>query len=143
MGWKRMTAAAIFMACSAGFANQAAHGQSATRAISRMFLDARAPDLPVYNHSEMERMSRDASNSDDFGRLADYFDYRSMEFEQKSQDQLKELERLLALPYHARSYPAQVDSTRELIKHYRTEAQKYSARANAWRERATDGDDAK
>lgn len=90
----------------------------------RMFLDARAPDMPVrYSASEIRKMIHDAKTPDDFRRLADYFDFRSMEFEQKAEVQLKELQRLLALPYHPRMYGTQVDNTRELIKRYKTQAQ--------------------
>lgn len=99
-----------------------------------MFLDALAPDQPAkYSRSEIKKMIQEAKTREDFERLADYFDYQSMEFEQKADDQVKELERLLALPCHARSYPTQVDSTRELIKKYRAKADECSTRANAYR----------
>ena len=101
----------------------------------RMFLDARAPDLPPrYSASEIKKMIHDAKAPDDFRRLADYFDFRAMEFEQKAEVQLKELQRLLALRYHARIYATQVDNTRELMKRYKAQAQKCSARATAYRE---------
>jgi hypothetical protein len=136
--------ATLFIACGVGYADQAAVQQSSKRGISRTFLDAHAPDQqPRFSRSEIKKMIRDAKTSGDFEQLADYFDYRAMEFEHKSQDQLKELQRLLALPYHARSYPAQVDSTRELIKRYRAQAQECSARADAYRERTPRGDDNK
>jgi hypothetical protein len=109
-----------------------------------MFLDARAPGIaPTYSRSEVKKMVRDAKTPEDFNRLADYFDYRSLEFEQKSQEQVKELQRLLALPYHARTYQSQVDYTRELIKRYKAQAQAYSTQADAYRENAAMGIDTK
>lgn len=104
----------------------------------RMFLDARAPDLPPrYSASEIKEMIHDAKAPDDFRRLADYFDFRAMDFEQKAEVQLSELQRLLALRYHARSYATQVDNTRELIKRYKAQAQECSARATAYRAQST------
>ena len=101
----------------------------------RMFLDGQAPDLPRrYSASEIKRMIHDAKAPDDFMRHADYFDFRAMEFEQKAEVQLKELQRLLALPFHARIYATQVDNTRELMKRYKAQAHKCSARATAYRE---------
>ena len=129
-------AATLLITCSTAFANQMAVQQSSQRGISRMFLDAHAPSRPVYSRSEIKKMTRDARSSDDFEQLADYFDYRAMEFRQKAYGQLEELQRLLALPYHARSFPAQVDSTRELIKRYRAQSQECSARADGYRERS-------
>jgi hypothetical protein len=108
--------------------------------VNRMFVDAHSPDEPInYSRSEIKKMIQDAKTPEEFGRLADYFDYRSMEFEQKSEDQLRELQRLLALPYHSRTYPSQVDYTRELIKRYKAQAQECSDRADAFREDATPG----
>ena len=94
-----------------------------------MFLDARAPDLPPrYSRSEIRKMIRDAKTPDDFRQIADYFDFRAMECEQKAEVQLKELQRLLALRYHARSYATQVDNARQLLKHYEAQARELSAR---------------
>lgn len=103
-----------------------------------MFLDAHAPDQsPKYSRSDIKRMVRDAKTSEDFERLADYFDYQSMDFEQKGDDQVKELERLLALPFHAKSYPFQVETARSLIKTYRAKADECTARAGAYRAHST------
>jgi len=102
-----------------------------------MFLNARAPEQqPDYSRSEIKRMIHDAKTSDDFERLADYFDYQSMEFDQKADQQVKELGRLLALPFHSRSYPAQVENTRELIKKYRLKADESSKNASSYRAQA-------
>lgn len=102
--------------------------------IRRMFLNARAPDLPPrYSRSEIRNMIHAAKTPDDFYRLADYFDFRAMEFEQKSEEQLKELQRLLALPYHVRGYATQVDNARELRKRYKAQARECSVRVAAYR----------
>jgi len=99
-----------------------------------MFLDAHAPDVPPrYSRAEIKQMIRDARTSGDFERLANYFDYQSLEFEQKAGEQLKELERLLALTFHPRTYATQVEYTRELMKKYRTEANECSAQADDYR----------
>lgn len=112
--------------------------------ISMMFLDARAPDQPTsYSRSQIKKLIRDASSSEDFSQLADYFDYQALRFQQKGQEQAKELERLLALPHHARSYPTQVEATRDLIRRYRTKAQECVARADAYREQVNASDQMK
>ncbi len=115
---------AISIGCGLGVAEQLPRSQDSNVENRRMFLDARAPDMPArYSASEIRKIIHDAKTPDDFRRLADYFDFRSMEFEQKAEVQLKELQRLLALPYHARIYATQVDNTRELLKRYKAQAQ--------------------
>lgn len=86
--------------------------------------------------SEVKRMVSSAHTPDDFERLAAYFDQRSEEFQQKAQQQEKELERLLALPYHARNYPTQVAYTRDLIARYKTQASASAEQARGYREHA-------
>ena len=135
--WVLSTLAAIFIASGVAFAGQSPEPDYSKSRISRMFLDAHAPDQPGYSSSEIKRMIQDAKTPEDFGWLADYFDYQALESDAKSQAQIKELDRLLALPYHARSYPAQLDRTRELIKRYKAQAQECSARADSYRDRIT------
>lgn len=133
------TLAGIFLGCSVGFVHQLPAQQPSKSGISRMFLDAHSPSIPAtYSRSEIKQMIRDAKTPEEFERLADYFDYRAMEFEEKSEQQEAELQRLLALPYHARSYPSQVDSTRELIKRYKAQAKEYSSQADVYRGRTSD-----
>jgi hypothetical protein len=135
------TLAAALFAFSTGLAAQQPSGKIG---INRMFVDAHSPDQPTYySHSEIKKMIRDARTPEDFNRLADYFDYRAMEFEKKTQEQLKELQRLLGLPYHAKSYPAQVDYARELLKSYRNEAQNCDKRADTYRELASGNSETK
>jgi hypothetical protein len=134
----------MLIAASIGFADRLLGQQYSTTPVNRMFLDARNPAVPAaYRRSEIKRMIRDAKTSADFEHLANYFDYRAMEFEQKSQEELKELERLRALPYHAKSYPTQIDSTRQLLAHYKDQALKCSARAATYRKRAKMSSDTK
>lgn len=105
-----------------------------------MFLDARSPDQPIkYSHSEIKKMMHEAKSPEDFNRLAVYFDYQTLEYQQKTQQQVAELERLLALPHHARSYETQVEITRDLIQRYRSESHACSARADAYREQSIAG----
>ena len=134
MRLKKLTMAAMCMVCATAFADQwSLHGHT-KNGISRMFLDARTPDQPPrYSRSEIKKMIHDAKTAEDFDRLADYFDYQSLEFQQKADVQVKELERLLALRFHARTYSIQLDYARELIKEYRSKANECSARATAYR----------
>jgi hypothetical protein len=131
-----LSLAGISIAWSVAFADQTPVQQYAKSGISRMFLDAHSPDQPKYSRSDIKRMTHDAKTSEDFERLADYFDYRAMEFEQKTHEDLKELQRLLDLPYRAKSYPTQVDHVRELIRSDKAQEKDCSARANAYREQA-------
>jgi arginine utilization protein RocB len=85
------------------------------------------------NKSEIKHIISTAHTSDDFRRLAEYFDQRSAEFERKAQQQEKELARLLALPFHARSYPTQVATTRDLISRYKTQASTNAEQAKEYR----------
>ncbi len=101
-----------------------------------MFLDARAPLEPTYTRSEIRTMIRAAKTPEDFERLAEYLDNQEMEFHQKADDQLKELQRLLALPHHSRSYATQLENTRDLIKRYKSKALECAARASAYRDDA-------
>ncbi len=133
-----LTMAASSMAVAQKIAERLTRSQDSNVENRRMFLDARAPDLPRrYSASEIKKMIYDAKTPDDFRRLADYLDFRSMEFEQKAEVQLKELQRLLALRFHSRIYATQVDNTRELIKRYKSQAQECSDRATAYRARST------
>jgi hypothetical protein len=139
MRLNHITLAALGMVCAAAFANRLSLQAYGEHRISGMFLDARAPDRPPkYSRSEIRRMIQAAKTPEDFQRLADYFDYQSLAFKQKANEQLNELERLLALRYHAKSYPIQVDHTRELLKESRTKADECSARASAYRAHTTE-----
>lgn len=96
--------------------------------------------LPHYTPSEIKQMIRNAKTADDFERLADYFDRRAMEYETKSQSEELELSRLLALPFHARSYATQVENTRNRIDHFKALFHNCSEQAAMYRERAQGGE---
>lgn len=126
--------AAMCTVCVVASASQTSlHGYS-KNGFSRTFLDARAPDQPPrYKRAEIKRMIQNAKTSEDFERLADYFDFQSLEFEQKANQEVKELERLLVIRFHPRTYSTQVEYTRELIRKYRIKADECYGRANAYR----------
>ena len=86
--------------------------------------------------AEVKRMISTAHTPDDFERLGAYFDQRSAEFERKAEQQQKELDRLLALPFHARSYPTQVDHTRDMVSRYKAQADATAAEALQYHNRA-------
>jgi hypothetical protein len=104
--------------------------------VSVMTIDLAGQASQVYSKSELKRMLSTAQTSDDFNRLAVYFDQRSEEFQLKAGQEENELNRLLALPYHARSYPTQVERTRDLITRYKTQASTSADRAKTYHERA-------
>jgi hypothetical protein len=95
---------------------------------------------PRYTRSEIKRMTRVAQTEDDFDRLAAYFDQRAMVYETKSQTEEQELNRLLALPFHARSYATQVESTRIRMDHFKALSHTCSEQAAMYRERVKTGE---
>jgi hypothetical protein len=118
-----------------GLAEESLFHEYSRRGVNRMFLDAHAPDTPPrYSRSEVKHMIRDAKTSEDFERLADYFDYQALDYKRKGQEELKELERLAVVRFHPRTYPTQVATTRELIQRYRAKAHECSDRAHGYRE---------
>ena len=137
-----LTLAATCIVGAQGFAEESLlHGYSRS-GVNKMFLDAHAPDVPHrYGRAEIKHMIRDARTSEDFERLADYFDYQSLDYKRKAQEELKELERLAAVRFHPRTYATQFATTRELIDRYRVKAHECSDRAHGYRELTTaDGD---
>jgi len=133
-----VTLAAICLAAVRGFAEESLSQGYVKKGISKMFLDAHAPDIPTsYSRAKIKRMMRNARTSEDYEQLADYFDYQALEYEQKARAQVNELQRLVTLSYHARSYPMQFASTRELIQRYRAKAHECSDRARAYREQTS------
>jgi hypothetical protein len=129
-----LTLAAMCILCTQGFAEESLwHGYSRS-GVNKMFLDAHAPDIPPkYGRAEIKHMIRDAKNSEDFDRLADYFDYQALDYKRKALEELKELERLAVVRFHPRTYATQFATTRELIQQYRAKAHECSDRAHAYR----------
>ncbi len=85
---------------------------------------------------DVKRLMKTARTADEFEHLAIYFDRQAEECLAKYEAEQKELDRLLALRYHARSYPTQVESTRNRMDHYKTLSHKYTEQAGLYRARA-------
>ena len=132
---KLLTLAAMCVVGAKGFAEESLwHGYS-RNGVNKMFLDAHAPDVPHrYGRAEIKHMIRDARTSEDFERLADYFDYQSLDYKRKAQEELKELERLAVVRFRPRTYATQFATTRELIQRYSAKARECSDRAHGYRE---------
>lgn len=132
---KLLILAAMCIVGAQGFAEESSfHGYS-QRGVNKMFLDAHAPDLPPrYSRAEIKHMVRDAKTSEDFERLADYFDYQALDYKRKAQEELKELERLAIVRFRPRTYATQFDTTRERIQRYSAKAHECSDRAHGYRE---------
>lgn len=99
-----------------------------------------ANTAPHHTRSEIKRMISVAHTADEFQLLADYFDQKAMEYETKSQAEEQELNRLLALPFHARSYATQVESTRNRMDHLKAVSRTCSEQAAIYRERVKTGE---
>lgn len=75
----------------------------------------------------------------EFEQLAAYFDHQAEMYAARDEAEEKELYRLRALPYHARSYPAQVEGTRNRIDRFKSLSHKCSEQAALFRALAKDG----
>ena len=93
-----------------------------------------------YTRADVKRLLQTAHTADEFERLAVYFDRQAEEKAAKCEAEQKELDRLLALRYHARSYPTQVESTRNRIDHFKTLSHRCSEQAALYRARAKAAD---
>lgn len=92
----------------------------------------------AYSGADVKRLMRSAETGVEFGQLAAYIDRQAEMYAAKYEAEEKELYRLLALPYHARSYPVQVESTRNRIDHFKSLSHKCSEQAAMFRARAKD-----
>jgi hypothetical protein len=52
-----------------------------------------------YHRSELKRMIRTAHTPEDFEKLSVYFEAKEQEFRRKAEDEKKELDRRLAMPW--------------------------------------------
>jgi hypothetical protein len=52
-----------------------------------------------YHRSELKRMIRTAHTPEDFEKLSVYFEAKEQEFRKKAEDEKKELDRRLAMPW--------------------------------------------
>jgi len=129
-----LTLAAMCIGGAQGFAEESLLHGYGQGGVSKMFLDAHAPNIPPrYSRAEIKHKIRDAKTSEDFERLADYFDYQALDYQRKAQEELKELERLAAVRFHPRTYQTQCTTTLDLIQQYRAKARECSDRARGYR----------
>ena len=103
--------------------------------LKRMIRDAHAAQStsPRYTHTELKRMIQDAQTAADFERLSVYFEDEADESEVKYRTEQDELDRLLALRFHARSYSLQVENTRNRMDHFKDLHRRYSEQATMFR----------
>src|SRR5580704_18022212 len=92
----------------------------------------------TYSRADVKRLMTSAQTAAEFGQLAGNFDRQAEMYAARYEAEEKELYRLLALPYHARSYPVQVESTRNRIDHFKALCHKCSEQAALFRARAKD-----
>jgi hypothetical protein len=90
----------------------------------------------AYTRADVKHLMKTAQTADEFERLAVYFDRQAEEYAAKYEAEQKELDRLLALRYHARSYPAQVESTRNRIDHFKALSRRCSEQVALYRANA-------
>jgi hypothetical protein len=95
------------------------------------------PAHPKYQRSELKRMVRTAHTSEEFERLATYFEDKEREFRNEAEDEKRELDRRLAMPYASPKYPTPTDSARGLLQYYQLKADEFEQRATAYHLRAT------
>jgi hypothetical protein len=91
----------------------------------------------TYGREDINRLIRTAQTPDEFTRIALYFDRQAEMYATKCEEEQKELDRLLAQYYHPRSYPAQVENTRNRIERFKALYHKCTEQANLYRSRAT------
>jgi hypothetical protein len=92
---------------------------------------------PKYHRSELKQMARTARTSEDLERLATYFEDKEQEFRKKAEDEKRELDRRLAMPYASPKYPTPADSARGLLQYYQLKADEFEQRATTYHLRAT------
>ena len=90
-----------------------------------------------YHRSELKQMARTAHTSEDLERLATYFEDKEQEFRKKAEDEKRELDRRLAMPYASPKYPTPADSARGLLQYYQLKADEFGQRATNYHLRAT------
>jgi len=105
----------------------------ASNLISISTLQQESEIATAYTRADIKHMMKTAQTADEFEGLAFYFDRQAEEYAAKYEAEQKELDRLLALRYHARSYPAQVESTRNRIDHFKALSHRCSEQAALYR----------
>lgn len=107
----------------------------ASQLISISALRQEFVSAPAFSRTDVKRLMRTAHTSEDFRQLAGYFDRQAQIYAAKHESEEKELCRLLALPYHARSYSAQLEGARTRVSRYEALSRKCSAQAALYRAR--------
>jgi len=95
------------------------------------------PAHPKYHRSELKRMVGTAHTSEEFERLATYFEDKEREFRKEAEDEKRELDRRLAMPYASSKYPTPADSARGMLQYYQLKANEFEQRAKTYHLRAT------
>ena len=112
-----------------------AFGQ-ASNMISISSLRQESEVASTYSRADIKHLKNTARTAEDFDHLAAYFEHQAEMYAAKSDSEEKELDGLLALRYHARSYPAQLENTRNRIEHFKALSDKYSEQAALFHARA-------
>ena len=112
----------------------------ASNMISISTLEKESAVATSYTRADVKRLVKTAQTADEFERLADYFDRQAEDFAAKYEAEQKELDRLLALRYHARSYPAQLEGTRNRMDNFKALSHKCSGQAALYRARTKAAD---
>jgi hypothetical protein len=86
--------------------------------------------LPASSHAK--RLMQTAHSPEEFGQIAAYLDRQAEMYAAKCEAEEMELDRLLALSFHARSYPAQVEGTRNRIDYFKALSHRYSDQADLY-----------
>jgi hypothetical protein len=112
----------------------------ASNMISISTLQQESQVASAYTRTDIKHLVKTARTPDEFERLADYLDRQAEEYAAKYEAEQRELDRLLALRYHARSYPTQVESTQNRIDHFKALSRQRSEQAELYRARAKAAD---
>lgn len=117
-----------------GLMQTVARGQ-ASNMISISALRQQSGIASTHSRADIEHLMKTAHTSGDFEDLADYFECQAEMYAARFEAEQKELDRLLALRYHARSYPAQLENTWNRMASFKALLNKYSEQARTYRER--------
>lgn len=112
----------------------------ASNMISISTLQQESAIATAYTRTDIKHLVKTAQTTDEFEHLAGYFDRQAEDYAAKYEAEQKELDRLLALRYHARSYATQVESTRNRLDHFKALSHKCSEQAALYRVRAKAAD---
>lgn len=93
----------------------------------------------TYSPADIKHLVKTAHTQEDFQEIAAYFDRKAETYAARYEAEQKELDRLLALPYHARSYPAQVEGARNRMNHLKALLRNCSEQAALYRARINEG----